>query len=452
MKKTKKYGIIGLGISGYWAARLVMEKVPGSQVWAFDADEKGETVRQRASDLQARGAKTFLGKYDDGLLRKLETVVVSPGVDTRQEIYQQIQADGVGVISEMELGNSFSQCRKIGVTGTKGKSTTVSMIEKILLDNNINAVSAGNIGYPLSRMVLEKSDADVAVAEVSSFQMHHTENVRFDCAMLIDLSEDHLDRYSGFEEYMNTKLRIFDNQKKGDLAVLYEPVLKRAGKISGKGAVVTVSENGDCPEKNISLRKDGVVYTDAKGNRTVLPLEHFPLRGKHNIKNAVFAMIAAMHFHVEPGKAWGSLLAFKPLHHRLEVFHQWKGILFIDDSKATTPSSAFQAVLSFDEPLYLILGGRGKGADFGVLRDMPAGKIKKIILIGETRGLLKDVLEGRFPVVLADTLKGAIEESLKDAASGDAVLLSPACASFDMFRDYKDRGDTFKKLVKEIAK
>jgi len=247
-------------------------------------------------------------------------------------------------------------------------------------------------------------------------------------------------------------MKIFQNQGEGCLAVLYQPLLKRfKSEIPDGVKMITVDDQGNSPGIGLLGEGKNLIYISEKGEKQIFDLTRFPLIGKHNIRNAVFAAAGAMHFGAHLNLAWKSLLDFEPLPHRLEKFHEWQGIDFVDDSKSTTPSSTLEAVNSFEGPVYLILGGRAKGADFDILKQMPKERICGILLIGETSLALQDLLKDVFPVTSVGTLLQAVEQSMRNAKAGDVVLLSPACASFDMFENYKARGETFKKIVRQIA-
>ena len=213
----------------------------------------------------------------------------------------------------------------------------------------------------------------------------------------------------------------------------------------------TVDESGNSSEVGILLNDQSLIHIDPSGKKIVIDVSDFPLKGAHNIRNAVFAMIGSMHFDCDIQRAWQSLKSFQALPHRLNIFHCRKGITFVDDSKSTTPSSTLQAVKSFNKPVHLILGGRSKGVDFDLLRQMPRESISQVILLGETREILRDQLQDIFPVSMVDSLQQAVTEALDKARSGDIVLLSPACASFDMFANYKERGKAFQDIVRQTA-
>ena len=452
MTDRKTYGIIGLGLSGYWAARLILEKISGSHVAVLDHDPSHPDIQARAVELQGLGAEVHLGAEKLLDMKKGDTLVVSPGVDTRKDNIQAMIRSGVEVIGELELACRLARCRMIGITGTNGKSTTVKMLEKILQDQGLSALAAGNIGFPLSRLVLEKDDTEIAVVEVSSFQLEQINDLFFECAMLIDISEDHLDRYKDFFHYTRSKMKIFQKQKHGSTAVIFQPMLKRfMPEIPSGVRIITVDESGNSSEAGILVNDQSLIHIDPSGKKIVIDVSDFSLKGAHNIRNAVFAMIGSMHFDCDIQRAWQSLKSFQALPHRLNIFHCRKGIIFVDDSKSTTPSSTLQAVKSFKEPVHLILGGRSKGVDFDLLRQMPRESISQVILLGETREILRDQLQDIFPVSMVDSLQQAVTEALDKARSGDIVLLSPACASFDMFANYKERGKAFQDIVRQTA-
>ncbi|MCK5706955.1 MAG: UDP-N-acetylmuramoyl-L-alanine--D-glutamate ligase [Candidatus Aureabacteria bacterium] len=452
MNSKEKFTIFGLGISGYWAARLILQKTDKPEITVIDHSVDDRQVKERSIDLQKRGIRCLIGEDKIKGYVLEGTVVVSPGVDTYRPDIKKILGKSTKIIGEIELAFRFFKGKTIGVTGTNGKSTVVKMIEKIFNDQRISAFSCGNIGYPLSQMILEKENVSVAIIEVSSFQLHHIEKLCFDVAMFIDLSQDHLDRYNDFDAYAKTKLGIFRNQKESGMAVIYEPVQKKYDDLIPEGCKKVVVDESGCSKKaKIKIENEKIILCDRKGELVSFEKNKLSVLGKHNLRNAVFSLIAALYFDVDVNKAFKSLINFNPLPHRLEIFHVWKGIQFVDDSKSTTPDSTLQAVLSFTVPVHLILGGRSKGADFNVLRTIPRERILNIILIGETQSILKDALKDVFPVQTEDSLLNAVEFAIRKANVGEIVLLSPACASFDMFKNYKERGAIFKRIVRKLA-
>ncbi|HRZ87195.1 MAG TPA: UDP-N-acetylmuramoyl-L-alanine--D-glutamate ligase, partial [bacterium] len=381
----------------------------------------------------------------------VDFMVVSPGVPDSCPVLGWARESLTPVISEIELASRFMDVPVIAVTGTNGKTTTTSLIAHILNENGIKAAACGNIGTPLSAIVVENRDIAYAVCEVSSFQLERIVAFKPFISVFLNLTPDHLDRYPSMKEYLDAKLCIFDNQGPREWAVvnyqyreLVSGIVERK-KISGI-YFNTVSE----PLVNLFAR-DGVLYLNLHNREeAVCRRDEVRLFGEHNLENIFSGIAAGVICGVPlPGIA-SALRSFQAVPHRLEYVDAVAGVAFVNDSKGTNVDSVTVALKSFAGGIILIAGGRDKGGDFRPLRDLVAARVKAVIVIGEAADKIAEHLAGAAPVARAATLDEAVACGLRDGAAGDTVLLSPGCASFDMFRNYEHRGDEFRRIVREL--
>jgi UDP-N-acetylmuramoylalanine--D-glutamate ligase len=383
----------------------------------------------------------------------MDLVVSSPGVRTDTPILSEARKRGIPVWGELELGFREIRGTVAAVTGTKGKSTTASLLAAMLRAAGKDVRLAGNIGAPLVREVSESSERTIFVVEVSSFQLETVESFRPRVAVLLDVTPDHLDWHPDFEAYVSAKSRIFENQREEDVAVVF----------GGNRLTVSMAEKAksrkwyfelDClSELSPHLHLDGpwIVKHENGVTTPLASLEEFQLVGRHNRLNAMAASAAAALLGISGEEIGDALLHFQGLPHALEQVAVVDGVRFYNDSKATNVQAVRAALESFDGGILLILGGRFKGGDFRDLRDLVASKVKCVFAIGESRERVRDALIGAAPVEIASDLETAVESAHRRASPGDVVLLSPAGSSFDMFRDYRDRGERFRAAVARLA-
>ncbi|MCH7866613.1 MAG: UDP-N-acetylmuramoyl-L-alanine--D-glutamate ligase [Myxococcales bacterium] len=433
----KKVLILGLGISGTSAANfcaakgalvLAADEAPASEISGFDALAPGiETVTGTALPDPA----------------DFDLVVPSPGIPNARYA-ERARA----VAGDIELAGQFLEIPIVAVTGTNGKSTTVRLIEAMLQGAGLRARAAGNLGTPALSLVGEPLDA--AVLEVSSFQLEAVEHFRPRVAVVLNISPDHLDRHGDFEAYRRAKLRIVERQGPDDVVILNfdDPVTREfenrcEAQIWGFSRRQPV-ENGVCLDAGVALIRDG------KQVRRV-SIDGLRLAGVHNLENVLAALAAVTALGVDPSRAIGAVLDFPGLPHRSEYVASVSGVTFINDSKATNPGAAVRSLEGFDSPVVWIAGGRDKGLDFAELADMAAARVKSALFYGESAGLLAEALAGRIDVRRVEDLAEAVALAATIAQSGDTVLLAPACASFDQFKSFEDRGDHFRLAVRAIA-
>jgi UDP-N-acetylmuramoylalanine--D-glutamate ligase len=431
--------VVGLGRSGRAAARLLASQ--GARVTAVDEG------RPDVADLGSVVAQLQLGASGfDASGRDL--VVVSPGVPLAHPDLAAAIARGAPVVAEVELASWFLPQPLIGITGTNGKSTTTALCGEMLKAASLRTFVGGNLGTPLCEAV--GGAWDVLVVELSSFQLEGIRSFHARVGAFLNLTPDHLDRYASLDAYAAAKARLFENQRVDDVAVLNaaDPASARMAQ-AGKGRRWYFGPVARPPPS--ARPADGgfvVDFPPARSER--YQLRNRALRGSHNLENAMAAALCARALDVPADAVQRALDAFAGLPHRLELIRELRGVEYVNDSKATNVDSAAVALRAVAGPLWWIAGGRGKGASYAPLRPLLAGRTRGIVLIGEDAPKLQRELAGVAPMVLADTLEAALRTTAEQARAGETVLLSPACASYDQFRNYEERGDAFRRLVKAL--
>jgi UDP-N-acetylmuramoylalanine--D-glutamate ligase len=373
------------------------------------------------------------------LLPRAQTVVKSPGVPREAPVIVAARERGVEVVGELELAWRLLPNEFIAVTGTNGKTTTVELLGAIYRAAGEPVEVAGNVGTPLASLVGSIDPAATVVCEASSFQLEDASAFAPECAVLLNVSEDHLDRHGTFEDYLAAKLRVFENQDEDDVAVL------PSGFAGQQGRARTLRFGGpdaDLAEREGELWWEGVQMMDASELR---------LRGRHNLENAMAASAAALARGIPKDPLREALRTFAGVPHRLEEVAERDGVLFVNDSKATNVASALVGIEAFDGGVHLIAGGSLKGGGFAGLREAVVHHCRACYLIGEAAGQLETDLAGAAPLERCGVLEHAVHAAAKAATPGDVVLLSPACASYDQFKNFEERGDRFRALAKEIA-
>lgn len=452
--ESVRVGVLGLGRSGRAAARLLVRA--GASVYASDrADSEG--LRQEAGALRALGADVDLGGHDEAKLARCDLLVVSPGIPPTAEVFRSPRVRGRPCISELELAFGFIEAPIIAVTGTNGKTTTTAWIGAILEGAGLRVGVGGNIGRALSELAALGEDGyDWVVAEVSSFQLHHVERFRPGIGLLLNLCPDHLDWHPDVAAYYADKGRLFLNADDRSRWVLNgedREVRRLSEGRPGKRRYFRVESSLPQGEEGAYLSSDGMLRLRRDGEETDL-VERRELRllGLHNVGNALAASLAATYADVSVPVVRAGLREFEPLPHRLQPVAERDGVVWIDDSKATNVASARVAVLAMERPTVLLLGGRGKGQSFTPLAAVLPGRVRAVVAYGEAAARVQSELAR---CVSIERVDGPFEDVMARAAAqarpGDAVLLAPACASFDMFRDYEDRGEQFTRWVREAV-
>ena len=444
IKYAKKISILGLARSGIAAAKLA--KKAGFEVFVSDAAVNEELI-EKAKALNELGIDVEVGGHTPRVLQS-DLLVVSPGVPLGIDVIKAAREMGIPVISEIEFAFRFEKGRVVAVTGSNGKSTTATLIARILEDSGKKVFLAGNIGKPYSDVVTSTSSDSITVLELSSFQLEAIYNFSAFVGILLNLAPDHLDRYDTVDDYYRAKFRLFETQKPGSYAVLnidQPEVAKLEGKIVADVLPFTMRDvrmNGAWLSESIIMRRD----------EPILRKDEIGIPGPHNLANALASVAATIPFEVPKESLAETLRRFSGIEHRLERFLVWNGILFVNDSKATNPESLRFALLSFDRPIVLIAGGYDKGADFSYLSGLVTKKVKAAVFTGATAEKMAQQIgcAAGFSTVVKD-FKEAVETAINLAKKGDVVLLSPGCASFDAFKNFEHRGRVFKELVKKIT-
>lgn len=443
--KDRPAAIIGLGISGAAAADLLLRE--GCIVSVFD-DRDGPEQRESALRLTARGVGVFLGEKSVRGWKGFEMVIVSPGIPSGHPLLLRAHREGAEVLSEVALASRFLKGRLIAVTGTNGKTTTVSLLTEIFRRAGRTAIAGGNIGYPLSRIALEERTYQVVVAEISSFQLENLGTFRPAAAVILNLTPDHLDRYPSVREYGETKLKIFARQGRGDRAVFPEEMASWIEKKIPSG-VEKVTWGGS--EGAARFEEGEIRVYSPEGMEVICSGEELPRRDPAFLSNALAAVATARAEGVSGEDIGAVLKAFPGLPHRLEYLGEVSGVAFYNDSKSTNPDSVVAALQAFSRPVIWLAGGSEKGLDFSPITRILPGPIKRAVLLGECREKLGRVVAGKVPFQFAADLEEAVAEAFRQAVPGEAILLSPGCASYDMFENYQARGDLFKRLMRELS-
>jgi UDP-N-acetylmuramoylalanine--D-glutamate ligase len=418
--------VIGAARSGVAAALLLAGR--GANVTLTDTrPELDGDVEPR---LQSAGIRVVLGPHETTLLTSSDLVVVSPGVPLDQAPIAAARTAGVPVLGEIELASRWLTGRIVAITGTKGKSTTTTLTGRIFDEAGLRAIVGGNIGTPLSAQVAESTPDTFHIVEVSSFQLEATETFHPWIAVLLNLSSDHLDRHGSMEAYGAAKARIFANQNAEDWAVI----------------------NADDPQTLALARAGRARKVTFSVDAPIVPLSSIRLIGRHLFSDVMAAATVARIAGVSEGAVLRAVEAFTGLEHALEPVATVGGVSFVNDSKATNVEAAKQAIEAFAPPLVVIMGGRFKSGDLTLLREPLRARRAAVVAIGEATPLIQEALDGCVPVDVAPTMSAAVRQAFERTPIGGTVVLAPACASFDMFRDYAERGRTFKEEVSKLAR
>lgn len=452
MSLLKKLLVLGAGESGVGAALLASRK--GWDVFVSDGGTIGEKYRK---ELDAAGIAYERGGHSEQAFSRVDLVVKSPGISGKVPAVQRLLGAGVPVISEIEFAARYAGDSKIiAITGSNGKSTTTKLVYHLLKTAGLSVSLTGNIGYSLARQIAE-APTDWYALEVSSFQLDDIIAFRPDVAVVLNITPDHLDRYEySLGKYAAAKMRITENQTESDYLILSAdgPRLEDAFAVKGTAAqVLRFSVEKACGENGIiACKKEEDLLLSFSGNTLSFPVEKLAVKGRHNEANALAAASAALLAGVSPEAIATGLQTFIGLPHRLEPVGSINGILFINDSKATNVDSVWYALDSMTAPTVLILGGQDKGNDYSQITELVSGKVKAIVCLGINNAPIHTAFDALgIPVVDTASAEAAVAAALALSKAGDAVLLSPACASFDLFKNYEDRGAQFRNAVQKYS-
>jgi UDP-N-acetylmuramoylalanine--D-glutamate ligase len=404
----------------------------------------------RASALQDAGIDVELGGHSQGTFDAADLVVTSPGVPPDEPHLVAARNRGVEVIGELELASRWLRGRVIAITGTKGKSTTTTLLGRMIAADGRPVLVGGNIGVPLSSQVDDSTPETVHAVEVSSFQLEMTTTFRPWIALWLNLADDHLDRHPSVEAYAAAKARIFANQRATDWAVvnLDDPVVMTHSE--GIAAMRVGFSPFGSVANGFSVDGDWIVRRTGTATERVLPVSAVELKGRHMLGNVVAAVAAASVAGISTRAMRASLEGFHGLEHVMEPAGRIGGVSFVNDSKATNVEAARRSIESFDGRVVTLLGGHFKGGDFRDLRDAVASRGRAVVAMGEAAPLVREALADLVPVIDATSMREAVERGYEAARPDGVVLLAPACASFDWFRDYADRGRVFKEEVARL--
>jgi len=442
----KKVAVVGLGLSGIAAARLLSQQ---KAVVSVTDDKTEKELEAERRSLRRIVKEYHLGGISERLLLDSDMIIISPGVPSDLPQLQEARAAGIMIISEVELAYWFCDVPILAITGTNGKTTTTSLVHHLVTFAGLKAQLGGNIQIPFSQVV-NKKPSDAMVLEVSSFQLENIRDFSPFVGILLNITPDHLNRYHSMDEYAAAKFALFKNQSAGDFAVLNQDdefVAQSAENICSK--ILWFSLNREV-EQGAFLRGTRVVVRYEDREKEILDVSQIPLLGRHNVENVLAAVAAVLPLEIPWTNYARAVKNFKGVEHRLERVREKDGVLFVNDSKATNIDALVKALESFERPIILIAGGRGKGSSYLVLRPLFEKKVRAMVTLGEDAPLLEEALAGIVPITRAATLPEAVSLAATMAHPGDCVLLAPACASFDMFRNYEHRGRVFKETVNKL--
>lgn len=455
----KRVLVVGLGKSGVASALFL--KAHGAQVTVSDT-KSGDELRNEIPTLLDHGITVETGGHGDRTFRGQDLIVVSPGVPVDAPPLVQARALGETVIGEVELAAQFLRGPIIAITGSNGKTTTTTLTGEIMTAGGFPTLVGGNIGTPAVSLAERARPETVIVLEVSSFQLETIRTFRPKVAVVLNVTPDHLDRHRTFEVYVDAKARIFENQRAGnnpqdeDFAVLNADDPTCGSMASRTRAQVYWFSRQKEVQQGAWVRDGNILFRDAKGQQhEIMQVSEIPLKGAHNLENVLAAVCAGMLMGCTPEKIRQAVQDFKAVEHRLEFVATIGGVDYYNDSKATNVDATIKALESFPANIHLILGGKDKGSDYSVLNELLRQRVKRVYAIGAAATKIESQIvsskNGGPELVHAETLENAIHKANSMAQSGDVVLLAPACASFDQFKNYEHRGQVFKEMVKALA-
>ena len=444
--KNKNIAIIGIGETGQGAALLA--KKLGANVLLSDSSEiNNKTFFKKAHEM---GINLEIGGHTNKIYNS-DLWIISPGISDKIEIIRNAKNKGITIVSEIEFASWFTDKPIIAVTGTNGKTTTVSIINDILNKSDLNPVLAGNIGFAFSKAILDDlaqcDENRIYVLELSSFQLEHISTFKPFISILLNITPDHQDRYENMEAYIKAKMKIAINHDSESYLLFNSDDSQLANKCknlhTNKISFGLVNDN----QNTLKINNSHIAENQTK----ITSIDSVALKGKHNLSNILAAASVAKILNVSNKHISETLSNFSGIEHRLEKVETISGVTYYNDSKATNVESVIAAIASFNNPIILILGGKDKDSDFNSLFPFLNKNIKKIVSYGEARNKISIALRDAVELNKVFSLRDAVEECRKSAVSGDIVLLSPGCASFDQFKNYEHRGNEFKKIVKNVA-
>jgi UDP-N-acetylmuramoylalanine--D-glutamate ligase len=460
----KNIVVVGLGVTGAAVARFLSNR--GAAVIVTDRASERD-LGSKVQEFQAPGISLELGRHRSETFEKADLIVLSPGVSHTIKPILQARERGVPVMGEIELASRYIRQPVVAVTGTNGKTTTTELLGDMLKRSGCRVFVGGNIGNPLIDYADGKQEADVIVAEISSFQLDTIETFRPHVGVLLNITADHLDRYPNFEAYAASKIRLFENQQASDIAVLNgsDPLVRsltenlKSRKLiypnpasDEEGAILNHHRITIGSKKLVTPDKKFRIPHSAFRIPVSLDLTKIKLTGRHNLENACAAGLAALAAGAQPDAIQGTLNQFQGSAHRLEYIETIDDVEFYNDSKATNVDAVIRAVECFNKPVLLIMGGLDKGGNFKELRKVVSRHVKKLFVMGQATDLIRTALEDTTPTTTVTSMADAATQAYRAGSPGDVVLLSPGCASFDMYDNYAQRGDDFKESVAKLKR
>ncbi len=452
--ENKNVLVIGLGVSGVAASELCLAR--GANLVAVDSADNAP-LREQAAKLRERGARVELGA------KALPTdwfdlAVVSPGVPLDNPIVQAVRASKIHLIGELELGYQQTLALNVSITGTNGKTTTTELVERVLSHNRLKTIAAGNIGTPLCAIANQAREMDFVTLEVSSFQLETIEFFRPVVAVLTNITPDHLDRYASMDDYARAKARLFENQQAFDWAIIQSDALKQLQKLGVNIPSKVITYSATDQTADIYFDRGLIISRIENWSGPLLNMDDVQLRGPHNAENIMATLAVGRVLRIPLEGIVEAIKSYTPAPHRCEFIAEIDGVKFFNDSKATNVDAVVKALMAMPraersrEPnLWLLAGGKDKGFEYHDAGPLISQRVKGAFLFGETREKIRAAWSLFTPCTTVSTLLEAVAEAAKLARPGDVVLLSPACSSFDQFRNYQHRGEVFRDVVKKLT-
>jgi UDP-N-acetylmuramoylalanine--D-glutamate ligase len=447
--KQKRVLVVGLGRSGVASAVFLQSR--GARVTVSDSKAEGQ-LRNEIPALLDKGITVETGGHGERTFRDQDLIVVSPGVP--YDVPQLVQARelAVPVIGEIELAARFLQGKIIAITGSNGKTTTTTLVGEILEHSGFEVLVGGNIGTPAISMVAESSPKSWSVLEISSFQLETIVEFRPKIAAILNITPDHLDRHRSLESYVAAKSRIFENQTADDVTVLNHDDSICSGLAAKTRGKVAWFSRRQPVESGAFIANGKIIVRDASGETEIMPIAETPLKGAHNLENILAAACIAKLAGCAPEKIRAAVRDFHAVEHRLEYVATINGVDYYNDSKATNVDATIKALESFPANIHIVLGGKDKGSDYSVLKNLLRARAKRVYTIGAAAEKIEAQIAGSAPSERTHTLEAAVRRAAELASPGDVVMLAPACASFDQFENYEHRGRVFKETVRALSK
>jgi UDP-N-acetylmuramoylalanine--D-glutamate ligase len=444
----KRVLVVGLGRSGVASALFL--KAKGARVTVSDSKPQDQ-LKDEIPVLLDHGITVETGGHGERTFGGQDLIVVSPGVPTDAPSLVQARALGENVIGEIELASQFFPGRIVAITGSNGKTTTTTLAGEIVAAGGFHAAVGGNIGTPAISLVEGATAATIAVLEVSSFQLETIQTFRPQIAVVLNVTPDHLDRHRTFAAYTDAKARIFENQRPEDFAVLNADDPTCVELAARTRAQIFWFSRGREVKQGAFVHDGHIFFRDHSGQKEIMLVSEIPLKGAHNVENVLAAVCVGALQGCDSGRIRDAVQNFKAVEHRLEHVATIRGVDYYNDSKATNVDATIKAIESFPANIHLILGGKDKGSDYTVLNDLLRQRVKRVYTIGAAAAKIESQIKGAAEIDHSETLETAIRHASAASKPGDIVLLAPACASFDQFRNYEHRGKVFKEVVTALA-